>query len=288
MHSKQPLSVSVGGNPPALCFCKVEVPENPVRGLQNQVYVCLAQLLTPYPVGPRQPPRMTDTVFALQKTCQCMFLLNCKHLAPEIWLRDWGTELYNHSLISNFISIQQKHRPNKLFLHFCSQTLWATFPLVFRERAISSCLKCAAKMHLMYCTYGTKTGKKEATTPPEQLENTPRFSRKQNVAFEFFLSGRRKLQITHRRDAIFLWAVVYNSLRLSFFLVVFSWDEPPHWLQLELHVWRKDRMSKQQEIRQVGLIKLSLSFAAPACLSVSWSRSRSQEELFLALPYGLP
>lgn len=75
-------------------------------------------------------------------------------------------------------------------------------------------------MHLIYCTYGTETGKKKATTPPEQLENTLRFSRKQNMAFEFFLSGRRKLQITHRADVIFLWAVLYNSLRLFFLFLV--------------------------------------------------------------------
>lgn len=47
-------------------------------------------------------------------------------------------------------------------------------------------------------------GQREATAPPEQLEKTPRFSRKQNMAFELFLSGRRKLQLTHRADVIFL------------------------------------------------------------------------------------
>lgn len=35
--------------------------------------------------------------------------------------------------------------------------------------------------------------KKEATTLPEQLENAPRFSRKQNTAFEFFLDRQEKV-----------------------------------------------------------------------------------------------
>lgn len=167
IHSKQPPSLLVGRNPPVLCVCKVEARRTLQRSLQNQGYACLAQLLPPYPVGPHQPPRMSDIVLELQKTCQCVFLLNCKHLAPEIWLQDSGTELYNDSLISNFISTLQDHHPNKLFLHFYSHTLWATFRLVFLEWDISSCFKCAAQMCLIYCTYGTKMGEKGSYYSPE-------------------------------------------------------------------------------------------------------------------------
>lgn len=190
-------------------------PGDLCKGVSKIKGTC-AQLLPPYPEGLHQPPRMSDIVLTLQRTSQCLFLLKCKHLSPEILLQDWGTECYNHSLISNFRSTLQNHHPNELFLHFCSQTLWATFSLVFLEWEISISFKCAAKMYLIYCTYGTEMGKKEATVPPEQLENTLRFSRKQNMAFEFFFSGRRKLQITHRADVIFLWSVLYNSLRLFF------------------------------------------------------------------------
>lgn len=48
-------------------------------------------------------------------------------------------------------------------------------------------------------------GQKEAPTPHEQLENTPRFSRKtKKPTIELFFSVRRKLQLTHRADVIFL------------------------------------------------------------------------------------
>lgn len=73
-------------------------------------------------------------------------------------------------------------------------------------------------MYLMCCTYGTEMGKKEATTPPEQLENTPRFSRKQNMAFEFFLPGKRKLQTTRRADVIFSVRCVVQFLKAHVFV----------------------------------------------------------------------
>lgn len=161
---------------------------------------------------------MSDTILELQRTCQCPYLLKCKCLSWEIWLQEWGTECLKHIPINNFISTQQNHHLKKLFLHFAVRPSELNFSLVFLEWEISSSFQCAAKMLLIHCICGTE---KEATTSPlEQLENTQRFSRKQNMAFEFFLSGKRKLQITHTADVILLWVVLYNSLRLFFFVVV--------------------------------------------------------------------
>lgn len=116
-------------------------------------------------------------------------LLKWNFSSPEIWLLVWVTECYNHSVINNVISTLQNHHPNEVFLYFCSQNLWTTFSLTFLEWEISSHFKCATKMHRIYCINGRAMGQKEAPTPHEQLENTPRFSRKtkktNNWAFLF-------------------------------------------------------------------------------------------------------
>lgn len=61
-------------------------PGDLCKGISKFKGTC-AQLLLSYPEGLHQPPRMSPIVLALQRTSQCLFLLNCKRLSPEIWCR---------------------------------------------------------------------------------------------------------------------------------------------------------------------------------------------------------
>lgn len=129
--SKEPQSMLVGGSSPTLCFWKLEA-WRPLQGdLQNQGYVCTATPLIPRGTTPTSKdvsycPRTTEDLSVPVPAKLQAFV-------PRNLVQDWGTECYNHSLISNFISTLQNHHPNELFLRFCSKdTLSYFFPCLSR------------------------------------------------------------------------------------------------------------------------------------------------------------